>query len=135
MRPVSDISGLRKRLLPKTVAVSVQRRMGWYVLQPGPELLHQPRTLQKWRHVLQHGTGPVHVRMRPRIYGARVQRRHGTDQQTRNGLFHWTDVPQRRYVQGERRIIFIALLPHNLSTCIGRGWVKRAKMLNQQNTR
>lgn len=69
MRPVSNISGLCERLLPKTMAVSVQRRMGWYVLQPGPELLHQPRALQKWRNVLQHWPGPVHVLVRPRIYG------------------------------------------------------------------
>jgi len=98
MRPVSNISGLREWLLPKTVAVFVQRRMGRYVLQPGPELLYQSRSLQKWRYVFQHWPGPIHVLVRPRIYGARVQRRHGTDQQTGNGLFYWTNVPQWRYV-------------------------------------
>lgn len=105
MRSVSDISGLCERLLPKTLAVSVQRRMGWHVLQPGLELLHQPRALQERRHVLQHGPGPVHVRVRPWIYGARVQHRPGTDQQTGNGLFHRADMPQRWHMQGKRRIV------------------------------
>lgn len=79
MRPVSDISGLRKRLLPKTMAVSVQRRMGWYVLQPGLKLLHQPCTVQERWHVFQYRSGPVHVLMSTRFLGTRMQRRSRTD--------------------------------------------------------
>lgn len=101
MRPVSDISGLRERLLPKAVAVSVQRGMGRHVLQPGPELLYQPRAVQERRHVLQHGPGPLHVLVSARLLRARVQRRPGPDRSTGTGLFHGTRVPERRYVQGE----------------------------------
>jgi len=107
MRPVSDISGLRERLLPETMAVSVQRRMGRHVLQPGPQLLYQPRAVQERRHVLQHGPGTVHVFVSARLHGARVQRRPGTGQQTRAGLFHGTDVYERRNVQGEFQFVLL----------------------------
>lgn len=101
MRPMSDISRLCERLLSKAVAVSVQRRLGWHVLQPGPELLHQSRSVQERRHVLQHGRRIVHMFVPTRFHRTRVQSRPGTDQQTRTGLFNGTDVLERRNVQGK----------------------------------
>lgn len=95
VRPVHTLSGLPSRLLSTALAVLLRRRMGRPVLQPRPQLLHEPQAVQERRHLLQHGPRLVHLHVPARVYRHRLRAGQRRLQRGR--------MPQRRCLHGKWR--------------------------------
>lgn len=73
---VRGLPRMCERNVRKAVGVQVQRGLGRSVLQPGPQLLHQPQALPERGHLLQHRPGIIHLQLPARIYGHRLRDPH-----------------------------------------------------------
>ena len=63
------------------------------IFMVGSQLLHQPQTLQERRHVLQHRSGVIHVRLSGRVHRHRLR--------TGERRLHRHSLPQRRHLFGK----------------------------------
>ena len=131
VRPVHPLPGLPPRVVPAALAVLLQRRMGRFILQSGPKLLHQSQTLQKRRHLFQHWPGILHLYLPDRVHRNRLR--------AGQRWLHRHSLSQRWNLLGKNNKHFPSLSIYevlNVCLCAGRderylqlpGWIPRTPL-------